>query len=94
MKKSREEMGEIIFASHRQLREAIAENHEYGYAIDDIHFSFYYTPHKIIVSQIIQEIESHISKKKPTKVESIQAGYKFEELMLAVFSRHRRMVFA
>ncbi|MEN8446322.1 MAG: hypothetical protein ABG776_15075, partial [Cyanobacteria bacterium J06555_13] len=74
-----------IFNSYKILKDAITTSHEYGYEVDEMYFAYQYTPNKTVVTEIIQEIEAYIQKTKPSQEESKQAGYKFEELMLAVF---------
>ena len=84
-RKSAEEFSRAVLSAHRTLRDLLKEGQEQGYELDEMHFSFYYTPRRDILSRVIQDIESHVAKPKPTQAESKQAGYKLEELALVVF---------
>lgn len=85
MKRSQEELTELIIDSHTVLIKAVTEAHAQNYDVNDIYFAYYYTPNEKVVTQLIKEIELYVKKTKPTQAESKQAGYKLEELAFAAF---------
>ena len=87
-KRSKEELEREIVTSFTIFKTALGEMLSQGHkvsSINSLYSAFFYTPDRNIVARILEEIESHVSKLNPTQAESKQAGYKLEELTLAVF---------
>ena len=83
---TKEEMEKAILEAHQTLRSLMQEYHASGIGtVDELHYAYYYTPNKIIVEELISELDCFYQKKNPSQKERQSAGYKLEELALAVF---------
>jgi len=56
-----------------------------GVEFDSIYYADYYTPNKPLVQELIDEINCFYRKNRPSQKDRRDAGYKLEELALAVF---------
>lgn len=86
MRQTKEELEEEIMESFQDLRAKMhVYNRKYGCNYDQLHYAYFYSPDVILVKELIDEINVYYRKSKPTQKEKQSAGYKLEELALAVF---------
>lgn len=84
-KGSQEEWEKDLMEAHQKYRKLMQEGKDKGYEYDLIYYSTYYRPKRDFIEELIVEIDSFFQKSKPTQKARIEAGYKLEELALAVF---------
>ncbi|MFG6107676.1 hypothetical protein U2F10_35970 [Leptothoe sp. EHU-05/26/07-4] len=86
MRQNREELEKDVIESFQNFREKIHQyRKDFGHNYDLLHHSYFYSPDKVLVKELIDEIDSYYQKPRPTQKERQLAGYKLEELTLAVF---------
>lgn len=76
---------EEMLEAFQKYRLKVKQYGQQGNDFDLIHYAYYYKPDPVLVRNLINEIEEFHQKKRPTQKDKQLAGYKLEELSLAVF---------